>query len=162
MQGWAELADKGAASDRSKLTPRQKKGGKKRNKDEKINHRSSSFHTNTRVAQLIHERLRGHCSSGPARVFKATDESQMAAEASSQQKTTITATTTTKPHVPRICVRVSLIKTPNIRGTATQQGGFQKLPKCSIGGHSFDLRNALLKRQISCGQTRRCPFCPLS
>lgn len=56
----------------------------------------------------------------------------------------------------------SFIKIRNIRRTATQQGGFHKLPKCSIGGHSFDLRNALLKRQISCGQTRRCPFCPLS
>lgn len=32
------------------------------------------------------------------------------------------------------------------------------MPKSSVGGHSFSLRNALLKRQISCGQTPRCPF----
>lgn len=56
----------------------------------------------------------------------------------------------------------SFIRIHNIRGTATQRAGFHKLPKCSIGGHSFDLRNALLKRQISCGQTQHCPFCPLS
>lgn len=35
---------------------------------------------------------------------------------------------------------------------------FHKVPKFSIGGHSFSLCNALLKRQISCGQTLRCPF----
>lgn len=127
-------------------------------------HQHSCYATYSRVADG---------PGSPQRRFKVTEGSQMAAEPSGKEKNKCV-------HVPYMCggkknmfvlhILVGRDLSTPVMGAVTgsvslvwQLGcdttrEFHKVPKFSVRGHSFSLCNALLKRQISCGQTLHCPF----